>query len=326
MNLQLGRAFGIVMKTMPYVLYRAVVYGVICAGIAAVLLFLALIGRVFGGGAAGVMFVVLLGIGGFGARLLREYVLYLIRAGHVAVITEIIVRGGLPAGVNQTQWGSAQVKLYFKEVSVIALVDQLIKGIIRAVNRTLLRVMTILPIPGMEGAAKVAQKVVDFSLTYVDESILAHTFKTKNENVFDAAKTGIVLYCQAWQSILKNAVALTILGYLFSVVCFLVFLVPLGMVAWLMPEAWSFAKFALFLLALFMGFSMKWILFDPIACTSTILTFLAATEDMTPDAAWEQRIEDVSGKFRELKQKAAEHVPGRPEATPPMTPLDTPEA
>ena len=152
MNLQLGRAFGIVMKTMPYVLYRAVVYGVICAGIAAVLLFLALIGRVFGGGAAGVMFVVLLGIGGFGARLLREYVLYLIRAGHVAVITEIIVRGGLPAGVNQTQWGSAQVKLYFKEVSVIALVDQLIKGIIRAVNRTLLRVMTILPIPGMEGA------------------------------------------------------------------------------------------------------------------------------------------------------------------------------
>ena len=57
MNLQLGRALGIVLKTLPYVLYRAVVYGVICAIRAVVLLFLALIGRIFGGGAAGVLFV-----------------------------------------------------------------------------------------------------------------------------------------------------------------------------------------------------------------------------------------------------------------------------
>lgn len=310
MNLQLGRAFGIVMKTTPYVIYRAVVYGIMCGAFAVLLLFLAIIGRVFGGGAAGVMFLIMLGIGGFGARLLREYVLYLLRAGHVAVITEIIERGGLPEGVSQTQWGRDKVSAYFKEVSVLALIDQLVKGIIRVLNRTLFRVMTILPIPGLEGAAKIAQRIVDFSLTYIDESILAYTFKTQNENVYDAAKTGIVLYCQAWKGLLKNAVALTILSYVFIAVCTAVFMIPFGGIALMLPETWSFAKFGLFVLALFMGFSLKWILFDPIACTATILTFLAETENMSPDPEWESKIEAVSDKFRELKQKASDKFQG----------------
>src|SRR5690554_3148755 len=144
MNLQLGKAFGIVMKTMPYVLYRALVYGVMCGVVAVVLLFLALIGRVFGGGAAGVMFLLVLIGGGFGARLLREYVLYLLRAGHVAVITEIIDGGSLPAGVSQTAYGKEKVTAYFKEISVLAFIDQLVKGIIRALNRRLFNIMTIL--------------------------------------------------------------------------------------------------------------------------------------------------------------------------------------
>ncbi len=319
MNLQLGRAFGIVLKTLPYVLYRAVVYGVICAIFAVVLLFLALIGRIFGGGAAGVLFVIILAGGGFGARFLREYVLYLLRAGHVAVITEIIEQGALPAGVSQTQWGADKVKSYFKEISVLALVDQLVKGIIGALNRTLFNVLNILPFPGLQGLAKVAQKVVDFSLTYIDESILTHTFKTGNERVYEAAKSGIILYCQAWKGLLKNAVALTLLSYAFTIVSAVIFLIPLGAVAWMLPETWSFAKFGLFVLALFMGVSLKWILFDPIACTATILTFLAETENMVPDPEWESRIEAVSDKFRELKQKAAEQVRGAatPQAPPP---------
>jgi hypothetical protein len=119
MNLQIGRASRIVLQTSPYLVYRASVYGVICAGAALLLLLLALIGHVFGGGAAGVMLIIALAAGGFGARLLREYLLYMLRAGHVAVITEIIERGKLPEGVSQTQWGSAKVKTYFKEISVL---------------------------------------------------------------------------------------------------------------------------------------------------------------------------------------------------------------
>lgn len=310
MDLQLGRAVNIVLQTMPYIVYRAIVYGVICAAMAVALLFLAIAGRIFGGGAAVLLFVVLAAAGGFGARLLREYVLYLLKAGHIALVTEIVSHGQLPAGINQTQWAQERVTHYFKEVSVLAMIDQLVKGAIGTLNRTLFDVMTLLPIPGLEGAAKIVQRIVDFSLTYIDESIIAYTFKTGNENVFDAAKTGIVLYCQSWKGLLKNAVALTVLSYVFIAVSALIFLIPLGAVALMLPDAWGTAKFLLFVLALFMGFSLKWILFDPIACTSTLLTFLSESESLSPDPEWEARIEAVSEKFRELQKKALEKFRG----------------
>ena len=157
MNLHLGHAFRIVLQTLPYLYYRALIYGALCGIAALALLILAIISRLFGGGAALVLFLICAGVGTLGFRLLQEYILYLLRAGHVAVITEIIEGKALPKGSNQTQWGKDKVLAHFKEISVLALVDQLIKGIIGAVNRVLFNVMTILPIPGMEGAAKVAQ-------------------------------------------------------------------------------------------------------------------------------------------------------------------------
>jgi len=335
MNLQLGRAFGIVMQTTPYLIYRAIFFGAMCGMFAFGLLILALIGYVFGGGAAVLLFfLAMIGLG-FGWRLIREYILYILQAGHIAVITELVENGKLPDGVSQTEWGKQQVTKYFKELSVLALVDQLVKGIIKGVNRVLFNVTRMLPIPGLQGAGKVAERVVDFSLTYIDEAIIAHTFKTKNENVFDAAKTGIVLYCQSWQALLKNAVALTLLSYVFVIVTTLIFLIPLGLVAVFLPQEWQVAKFALFILALFMGISLKWILFDPIACTSTLLTFLSESAGKTPDPQWESRIEQASGKFSELKQKAAQRFsemqPKSPEAMPSSPgpgaddPIPTPE-
>jgi len=328
MNLQLGRAFGIVMQTTPYIVYRAAVYGCICLAVAFYLLILALIGWVFGSGAAVVLFFITLIAGGFlgVGRLLSEYVLYMLQAGHIALITEIVQNGKLPDGISQTKWAKDQVMGYFKEMSVLAAVDQLLDGIIRTINRRLFNVMNVLPIPGMEGAAKIAQKIVDFSLTYVDESVIAHTFRTKNENVFDAAKSGIILYAQSWQGILKNAVAVTLLSYVFVLFATIIFLIPLGILALLLPEAWATTKFFLFVFAIFLGISAKWILFDPIACTSTILTFLHESEGQEPNAEWEARIEDVSDKFRELKQKAAQGMadlqgkPEQPDQPAPETP------
>lgn len=308
MDLELDRAFSIVMQTKPYIVYRATIYGAMVLAFAVFLGVVGLIGLVFGGAAAMITLVgclVAAGILGLG-RLLGEYVLYMLKAGHIALITEIVENGKLPDGISQTDWAKERVTQYFKEVSVLAVIDQLVKGIIRVMNRTLFNVLTALPIPGMEGAAKAGQRIVDFSLTYVDEAVIAHTFKTKNENVYDAAKTGIVLYAQCWKGILKNAVALTLLSYVFVFVCFLVFLVPLGVIALLLPASMGGAKFGLFIFAVFLGFSLKWILFDPIACTATILTFLKACEGQVPNPEWEGKIEAVSGKFRELKDKAAE--------------------
>ncbi len=320
LNLHLGEAFGLLMKTKTYLVYRAVIFALVAAAMTAALLFVALIGWVFGGGAAAVFFIIALAGSGWGMRLLKEYVLYMLQAGHIALVVELADRGTLPAGANQTEWARARVTEYFKEVSVLALIDQLVKGIIGALNRTVFSVMTILPIPGLDGVAKVAQKVVDFSLTYVDEAIIGHAFRTRNENVYEAARHGILLYCQIWKSLLKNAVALTLLSYIFTAAAFVVFLVPLGALALVLPASWGGVKFVLFLMALVLAVNSKWILFDPLAATATVLTFLRETEGLEPDPTWDARILAASDKFRELcdkaREKARELVQPEPEPAP----------
>jgi len=305
MALQLGKAAGIVMRTSAYLFYRAMVYGVLVAVVAVFLGFLALIGAVFGGGAAAVLFFLSLLGGGFGFRFIREYVLYLLQAGHIALITEIVENGALPQGISQTVWAKERVMSCFREVSVLALVDQLVKGVLVSLNRTLFNIMQAVPFPALEGLASVVQRIVTFSLTYIDESVIAWTFHTKNPNVFDAAKSGVLIYCQSWKPLLKNAVALTLLSYLFVILTTIVFMVPFGAIALVLPHSWAFGKFALFMLALILGISAKWILFDPIACSSTLLTFLDEAGRMVPDPVWESRIEAVSAEFRTLREKAA---------------------
>jgi hypothetical protein len=309
MNLQIGRSLSIVLQTMPYLLYRALVYGIVAAGAVLALGVIAGIGSVFGGGAAVVLFLIAIAAGGFGVRLLREYVLYLLQAGHIAVITEIVERGSLPPGVTQTAWGREQVLQSFKEVSILAGVDLLVKGILQALNRSLFNVITLLPLPGGEGLARIVQRIARFSLTYVDEAILAYTFKTNGENVFAAARTGVLLYCQSWQAILKNALALTVISYLFVIVAAVAFLVPLGLIAALLPAAWGIAKFLLFITALMLAVALKWILFDPVACTATLLVFLQEAARRTPDPEWEERLAQVSDRFRELTAKATAASP-----------------
>ncbi|NTU96403.1 MAG: hypothetical protein HGA62_01145 [Chlorobiaceae bacterium] len=306
MGLQLGRAIGIVAKTKVYLFYRAMVYGSVALVVALFLGVLVLIGSIFGAGASFVLFIMALFAGGFGFRLLREYVLYLLKAGHIALITEIAGVGDLPAGASQTGWAKERVLKYYREVSVLALVDQLVKGVLVSLNRTMFNIMNAIPIPGLDGLAAILQRIVNFSLTYIDESVIAYTFHTGNENVFDAAKSGIIVYCQSWKSLLKNAVALTLLSYVFVVITTVLFMIPLGVISVILPSSLDFLKFALFMLALFLGISAKWVLFDPIACTSTILTFLEEARTSTPDPAWESKIEAVSDKYRTLKTKAAE--------------------
>jgi hypothetical protein len=305
MGLQLGRAVSIVARTNVYLVYRALVYGAIVAVVAVFLGLLVLVGSVFGSGAAGLLFIIALFAGGFGFRLLREYVLYLLQAGHIALITEIAEKGSLPHGISQTALAKERVLHYYREVSVLALVDQLVKGVLVSLNRTLFNIMNALPVPALEGLAGIVQRIVNFSLTYIDESVIAQTFRTRNENVFEAAKSGILIYCQSWKPLLKNAVSLTMLSYVFVILTTALFLIPLGAFSLFLPASMALVKFALFMLALFLGVSAKWILFDPVACTSTILTFLDEAGKTVPDPAWESRIEAVSAEFRSLKEKAA---------------------
>ena len=306
------RAIGIVMKTMPYVLYRALIYGVLCLCVIGYLTLLAVIGGVFGTGAFWALFLVsvglvaMLGLAGF----VGEYVFYQLKAGHVALITEIITEGQLPVGISQMKWARGRVLHYFDAADPRLGPGEIlgsVRKVLRAVNRKLFESATALPLPGIECGTRFTEHMVDLSQEYVEEAVIAYAFKAKDRNLPKSAVNAIAVYCQSWKVILGNAVTLTVLSYCFALLAAVMFLVPLGFVAAqvVAPER-TIVKFVLFATGVFLGFAAKWALFDPVACASTVLTFLEESDVSPPDPEWEKQVESVSEAFADLKQKADE--------------------
>jgi hypothetical protein len=247
------------------------------------------------------LLTVLLGLGGF----INEYVFFRLKAGHIALITEIVTEGGFPAGISQMKWVRGRVLHYFSSGGLLSEARQTLKGVLRAVNHSLFDSSALLPIPGFEGDMRFAQRVVDLSEGYVEEAVIAHAFKTKEDNVFDALRNSVTLYCQSWRVILGNAVSLTLLGYAFALVATVIFLAPLGWASLWLPEHWIVARFGLFALGVFLGFTAKWALFDPVASAAIILAFFGESDVTTPDPDLEQDIEDACPEFAALAQRAA---------------------
>lgn len=311
MNFHFGEALKILLKTTPYLLVRAAIYGALGLAMALYLGLVLIIGKVFGGGGA-VFFLIGLGVLVGLVRMAKRYALYLVDAGHIAVITELIVRGSLPEGVNQFQYGKELVTRMFKEVSLLFVVDRLVDGAIRAINRTVAQVADILPIPGMDGVAKIANSVVDFSLTYVDETMLSYSLARQDENIWESAKRGIILYAQNWKPILITAAGCAATNFAAFIVVFLVLLIPFGMFA-MMTHNETLKLFWL-AVAFSLAYGVKLALFKPFFQISTILTFTEAIKGQVPNRQWEEKLEMVSDKFREIKDKAVSYTRPSPAA------------
>ncbi len=310
-DFSIAKAIGAMRRTLPYIFIRMVVY----FGIA--LLYIVATG---GGGAIGYGFTsfgdgegvgsvygALIGFGGASGFLYwaREYILYLVKAGHIAVLTRVYDGKELPDGRNQIDYGISVVKDNFKEASILFGLDQMIKGVLKIVTGTLNMVGRIIPIPGLRNLTGMIGKILEMSLTYVDEIIIAHHFRSGSDNPWESSKNALVLYAQNYGTMAKNAAWLWIFMWLLTLVIFLVLLAPALAIISAFPGdigAWSFV------LAFLVAWSVKAALLEPIAIYALMHVFFKTIEGQQPDPMWEARLNKASDKFREIKEKAAGFV------------------
>jgi hypothetical protein len=250
--------------------------------------------------------------GGFGlVRWASRYYFYLLKAAHTAVMTEFIVHGRGPEN-SQLEYGKEQVRTRFKDTSIMFAVDQVLDGVVKAVNRTFANVTDFLPIPGMDTLQKFVRQVSKFSTTYIDEAILSRAYAQREDNVWAVAKDGVILYAQGWKPILANAVALTFLSYVEFFAFLVILAVPAVAVGALVPAL----SVPLGVAVLLGAWMLKLAVADAFAMAATLLAYHRTTADLTPDPAWQARLEQVSDGFQELKRKAAETIRDvRPTAT-----------
>lgn len=319
-SLQLGNAVKLLMRTTPILLTRlgvALVFWLVAAVYLALALGLAFLlaqvwtplGFIFGLVALGATIPLY--------NLAYRYVFFMIKAAHIAVLSELLTRGDLPAGTNQLQWGKEQVQSRFGEINVMFVVDELVEGIVRAFTNTVSRVTSWLPGDALRTLGQMLNRVIRYATTYIDEAILARVFWTREKSVWQTAQDGVVLYAMVWKPLLTNAVALMLLSYVPFIVAFVLFAAPLGALLYFISP--SLAGWAV-LFALALAFFIKLAVGDAFAMAAMIAAYQRETAGLEPDPNMSAQLERVTDKFGELKRRAEEAIgrrlPGKPDAAP----------
>lgn len=302
-------ALGLMARSWPFLVFRMVIYFSIAAAYV-----------VLTGGAAGIGWLIgaagtddfrsgatfLGGLLGFGLTagivyFLREYILYVVKAGHIAVMIELLEGRHLPAGRAQIEHAGSIVKARFAETNVLFLFDQLVRGVLSAILGLVQGLASLLPIPGLQQLMGLIRAFLRVAVGLMDEVILGHSIRTNSTNAWDSAQTGLVLYAQNAGAMMRNAAFLMIITWGLSFVIFLFMLAPAAAVAYAIPGGWSAGGI---IFALLFAWSVKAALIEPFAVACMLQAFFRITAGQTPDASWEARISGVSSKFGELKSRA----------------------
>jgi len=309
-DFSIGQALRLMARTAPFVIFRIIVYfGVTVAIILAT------------GTGAGMGW----GVGAFGDEgfranttfyggalgfgltvgviyFLRDYLLYIVKAGHIAVMVEIMQGGSVPGGRGQIDYARGVVTERFGQASALFALDQLIKGVVGAVTGLMQGLMSFLPIPGLSNVMGVLRAYLKLAVGLVDEVILAHAIRTKSDNPWSSAREALVLYGQNARAMLVNAAWLTLIVWVLAFVVFLLMLAPAAAVVWLIPGSWSAGGLVF---AVVFAWAVKVALIEPFAVACMLQVFFKVTEGQTPNPEWEAKLTRASDKFRTLGEKAA---------------------
>ena len=323
MDFKIGEVLGLMARTMPFLIFRFLIYFaitfayILMTGIGAGIGYG--IGAIGGSGAGG---SVIGGIAGFSimsviAYLLREYLLYMVKAGHIAVLVELMEGKEIPGGRGQIDHAQRVVRERFTESSVLFAVDQLIKVVLRAFNRVFFSIANFIPIPGVQWIVKFLNTVINLSLTYLDEVILAYNIRTRASNPWRSSGDAVILYAQNYKAFLKNAFFLAFFIWGLTFLVFFLILGPMFLIVQFIP---AIAGPFTLILAGVLAWGIKQAVIEPIGMTALMQVFFKVTEGQQPNPQWQAKLEGVSNRFGKFKEKADEW--DQTQGTPP--PADEP--
>ena len=138
--------------------------------------------------------------------------LYLVKAAHIAVLTELVQGRPLPEGRGQIRYGQAVVRERFGEASALFLLDGLIRTALRMIDRLTLGFLSVLPEKLAAQIGFAIRSFLYFAISFVDEIVLAHAINTRFEDPWASARNALALYGQNWGVIVKNALWLTLIA------------------------------------------------------------------------------------------------------------------
>lgn len=317
-DFSIATTLSLVLRTWPFVLLRLVVYAAIAGGFVAGTGLGAGTGFAIGlafagdGPATGGLIGALAGFGLVCGVLwwVRQYLVYLVKAGHVAAMDALLHGRVLPGGRAQIDYALAMVKARFVAVNVLFAIDLLIRGVVRALVG-LLNLLTFW-IPGFRALNAFLDAVLKVALGLVDEIILALIIRRADAPPAQAARDGLVLYAQNAGPLVRNAVFIALFEYVAAALIFVFLLGPAIGLAYALPGPLSgFGVVFAFIAA----WALKAALLEPLSIAALLQAYDSVTAGQSPDPEWTARLDGASRAFRDLAATAPAanpRAPGRP--------------
>ena len=310
----IGTGAALVLRTFPFLLIRAAVY----FGIAAAFVVSAgggagigwAIGAVGGpaGRAPGAFWGALGGLAFVGVMLwwLREYLLYLVKAGHVAAM----VRNAriAPAGFGQIGHALSIVQGRFRAAGILSSAEQLVQGAIGTLIEKADMPASVLP-AGLRLPPAPANTILKAALRFLGEVVLARPLGTASKNPWPETRDALILLAQNQSVLLRRATLLSAAAYGVTFVVFIVALIPASAFAAAFPGGPGAITI---LLAMIFAWSVKQALIEPFLIAMMIVEVSRATAGQSPDPDWDAYLTQESEHFREIKARALPR-PARPQ-------------
>lgn len=235
----------------------------------------------------------------------QYYLGYLLKAGHIAVVTNLVITGSLPE--NSFEYGKEMVKKKFATAAAYFAVDRLVSGAVKQINGGLDIVGNVLgKIPGMDSLVSFAKSFVNIALGNVDECCLAYTFYHEEQSAFKSAADGVVIYFQNWKTILKDALKTALITLFLSSVAWLLLMgVTIAILS-----ATGMPGFNVFFVAVILAMMIVLIVKSSVMDSYTMVCMVCSYLQVAPDTEITFDLYDklckLSSKFKSLFQKAKE--------------------
>jgi hypothetical protein len=308
-DVSLGRTASLVLRTYPFMLIRVAVYFGISAAVVVAAGGGAGIGWAFGavGGPGGRMPGAFWGaLAGFAFIVvmlwwLREYILFLVRAGHVAAFLLALDEREPVAAQGQVGQALALVQQRFREAGTLLSVERCLQGSIVSLVSVLDPVGKFLPTEA-RALSKPINRALGAAIGFLADVVLAKPLSARRGNVWSEARDGVVLLAQARRVTMNSALQHAAAAWAVTAIVFLLALAPASTFA--QSHLSGVGPITLLFAAVF-AWSFKRAIVDPFAIASMMQIYLQSIAGQRPDPAWDTALTDASEEFRELKARAS---------------------
>jgi hypothetical protein len=239
----------------------------------------------------------------------RDRLLFSVRCPQIAAVVEQMEGRLMPRGSKQIAAARSLVQQRFQDVSLLTELDRKIKSVLANLFHATPQVSGWMPSIAHLPTARLLTALVARPVIYTDAVILAFQLREKEQNLWRAGQTALVLYAQHFKVLLKNALIVYALMYAALVAVFFLMLEPVGWVDEALPESMGWWRY---LFALVLAWIIKAGFFEPIAEISMTQLYFDLIKGQEPSPEFEEKLSRLSPSFQKIKERAPIDLPESP--------------